>query len=210
MRLFAIPLCLALFVACGVEGDAVTDDSGDTSVETDTDTDTDADSDVDTDADADTDADSDADTDADPLEAARATCVAKINALRASNGKPALTRRTSSEACLDTQATTDQSGGGAHSAFGDCGESGQNECLGHGTTGVESCLQNMWDERLQAGCSGCDACSGSYNPDCPDCDFYGRNTGDVCGHYVNMNADYFTQVACGFSEQGGWVVIDFW
>jgi hypothetical protein len=67
----------------------------------------------------------------------------------------------------------------------------------------------MWGEKDQAGCSGCDACADAYNPSCPGCDFYGDQTGDTCGHYVNMSAKYFTRVACGFSSAGGWATIDF-
>jgi hypothetical protein len=67
----------------------------------------------------------------------------------------------------------------------------------------------MWDEKDQAGCAGCDACADEYNPDCPNCDFYGESTGDVCGHYVNMSANYFTMAACGFSTAGDWAAIDF-
>jgi hypothetical protein len=96
-----------------------------------------------------------------------------------------------------------------HGAFGQCGESGQNECLGQGPGGIESCLQQMWNEKDQAGCSGCDACAAAYDPNCPNCDFYGNQTGDVCGHYVNLSAEYFTMAACGFSSLGGWDVIDF-
>jgi hypothetical protein len=67
----------------------------------------------------------------------------------------------------------------------------------------------MWSEKDQPGCSGCDACADAYDPNCPDCDFYGNQTGDVCGHYVNMSAKYFHQAACGFSSLGGWAAIDF-
>ena len=93
--------------------------------------------------------------------------------------------------------------------FPSCNGSGQNECLGAGPNGIESCLDSMWDEKNQAGCSGCDACADAYNPSCPKCDFYGSATGDVCGHYVNMSAKSFTRVACGFSSLGGWDAINF-
>lgn len=145
----------------------------------------------------------------DPYDAARQTCVDKINALRATKGLTPLARWTDQEACADQQATADQQVGTGHANFGDCGESGQNECLGAGASGVAGCLDSMWAEKDQAGCSGCDACADAYTPNCPNCDFYGKTTGDVCGHYANMSAKYFSKVACGFSAAGGWVAIDF-
>lgn len=39
--------------------------------------------------------------------------------------------------------------------------------------------------------------------DCANCDY------ETCGHYVNMSAQYYTQVACGFSSLGGWSTQDF-
>ena len=150
---------------------------------------------------------------ADPLEAARVACVDKINALRTTKGLPALARWTEAETCVDQQATEDEKSGMAHGAWIGgkylCNGSGQNECLGAGSAGIEGCLDSMWGEKDQAGCAGCDACADAYNPSCPNCDFYGKNTGDVCGHYVNMSAKYFTKVACGFSSLGGWDAINF-
>jgi hypothetical protein len=67
----------------------------------------------------------------------------------------------------------------------------------------------MWAEKDLAGCAGCDACADGYDPNCPNCDFYGDQTGDVCGHYVNLSANYFSEAACGFSSGGGWAAIDF-
>lgn len=149
----------------------------------------------------------------DPFEAARETCVGKINALRATKGLPALARWKDAETCVDQQATEDEMNHKAHGAWGSgkymCNGSGQNECLGAGVAGVESCLDSMWNEKNQAGCSGCDACADAYNPSCPNCDFYGSSTGDVCGHYSNMSAKYFTKVACGFSSLGGWDAMNF-
>jgi hypothetical protein len=137
-------------------------------------------------------------------------CVDKINALRATKGLTPLERATDKEACVTTQSTTDEQNNDPHGTFGDCDEGGQNECLGSGSNGIEGCLDSMWGEKDQAGCSGCDACADGYNPNCPNCDFYGDSTGDVCGHYVNMSAKYFTKVACGFSTAGGWATIDFY
>lgn len=149
----------------------------------------------------------------DPNEAAREACVAKINSLRATKGLPALARWKEVEPCVDEQATEDEKSGNAHGAWGSgkytCNGSGQNECLGAGVDGIEGCLDSMWGEKDQSGCAGCDACADAYNPSCPNCDFYGMTTGDVCGHYINMSAKYFTKVACGFSSLGGWDAINF-
>ena len=149
----------------------------------------------------------------DPNEAAREACYAKINALRTTKGLPALARWKDVETCVDQQATEDEMTGKAHGAWGSgkysCNGSGQNECLGAGAAGIEGCLDSMWGEKDQPGCVGCDACADAYNPNCPNCDFYGQNTGNVCGHYINMSAKYFTQVACGFSALGGWDAFNF-
>lgn len=149
----------------------------------------------------------------DPYAAARATCIAEINRLRATRGLPAYGAWTGVEACVDAQATSDETASSPHGAWGMhagvCDGNGQNECLGAGPDGIASCLQQMWDERLQPGCAGCDACADAYDPSCPNCDFFGSTTGDVCGHYVNMSALYFTEAACGFSSLGGWDVINF-
>jgi hypothetical protein len=149
----------------------------------------------------------------DPNEAARDACVAKINALRATKGLPAYARWKEAESCVDQEATEDEMSGMAHGAWKSkkysCNGSGQNECLGAGVAGIEGCLDSMWGEKDQAGCAGCDACADAYNPSCPSCDFYGQTTGNVCGHYINMSAKYFTKVACGFSSLGGWDAINF-
>lgn len=149
----------------------------------------------------------------DPHEAAREACVAKINALRIPKGLPALARWKEVETCVDQEATEDEMSGKAHGAWisnkYSCNGSGQNECLGAGAAGIEGCLDSMWGEKDQPGCAGCDACADAYNPNCPNCDFYGQNTGNVCGHYINMSAKYFTKVACGFSALGGWDAINF-
>jgi len=136
-------------------------------------------------------------------------CINKINALRATKNLPAYSRWESAEDCVDSQATADEQSHSPHGSFGQCGENAQNECLGGGASGIEGCLEMMWAEKDQPGCAGCDACADAYNPNCPDCDFYGTETGDVCGHYVNMSAKYFHQAACGFSDLGGWAAIDF-
>jgi len=145
----------------------------------------------------------------DPYDAERQACIDHINQLRATKGRPAMSRWTSAEACVDSQATQDEANSSPHGAFGQCSEMGQNECLGGGPNGIVNCLDMMWAEKDQPGCAGCDACANAYDPNCPNCDFYGNNTGDVCGHYVNMSANYFSKAACGFSSNGGWAAIDF-
>lgn len=151
---------------------------------------------------------------ADPFAAARQACIDKINELRATKSLPPYARWTSAESCVDQQATADEMSGTPHGAwssgqFPSCKGNAQNECLGQGPNGIVGCLQQMWDERLQANCTGCDACADAYTPNCPGCDFFGSNGNPPCGHYVNMSAKYFTEAACGFSSLGGWDAINF-
>jgi hypothetical protein len=149
----------------------------------------------------------------DPFAAARIACMDKINALRSSKSLPAYGRWMDAEMCVDQQATADETSGKPHGAWlsgtYSCNGSGQNECLGAGPNGIEGCLQQMWDEKNQPDCSGCDACADAYDPNCPNCDFYGQKNGQVCGHYVNLSAKYFSEAACGFSSLGGWDAINF-
>lgn len=150
----------------------------------------------------------------DPYAGPRQNCIDKINALRATKSLPAYGYWSGTNMCVDQQATYDETNNKPHGAWGmqlypTCNGSGQNECLGQGPGGIEGCLDMMWAEKDQAGCAGCDACAGAYNPNCPNCDFYGSKTGDVCGHYVNLSAKYFSEAACGFSSLGGWDVINF-
>lgn len=150
----------------------------------------------------------------DPYAEARQKCIDKINSLRATKGLSPYQRWGEAEACADQQATWDEMNNKPHGAWGmklypTCNGSGQNECLGQGPNGIEGCLEQMWAEKDLAGCAGCDACADAYNPNCPNCDFYGSQTGDVCGHYVNMSAKYFSMAVCGFSSLGGWDVINF-
>jgi hypothetical protein len=149
----------------------------------------------------------------DPYAGAREACIATINELRATRSLAPYGRWVDAETCVDEQATADETSGTAHGAWSSgtysCNGSAQNECLGSGPSGIVGCLQSMWAERDQAGCQGCDACAGAYDPDCPNCDFFGDETGDVCGHYVNMSAQYLTEAACGFSALGGWAAINF-
>src|SRR5690606_1974589 len=90
--------------------------------------------------------------------ARRQLCVDTINELRATEGLPPLTRWVEAEPCADESATSDEETMTPHGAFPSCGETGQNECLGHGPDGIVQCLSQMWDERLQPNCAGCDEC----------------------------------------------------
>ncbi len=145
----------------------------------------------------------------DPYALERAECVDHINELRATQDLDPYAQWTEIEGCVDGQATQDEQSGSPHGTFGDCGESSQNECLGHGPEGIVSCLDSMWAERELPGCAGCDACRDGDQAACANCDFYGDQTGDVCGHYVNMSSRNYSMAACGFSSVGGWNTIDF-
>jgi hypothetical protein len=162
---------------------------------------------------SDTTSDGDGAGGSDPFEAARTACIDKINSLRATIGLAPYKRWTSAEKCVDEEATADETNNSPHGAWMagtfSCNGSGQNECLGQGPTGITGCLDQMWAEKDQPGCSGCDACADAFTPNCPNCDFSGTKTGNVCGHYVNMSAKYLTEAACGFSSLGGWDAINF-
>jgi hypothetical protein len=145
----------------------------------------------------------------DPYAQDRVTCVATINMLRATKGLAALTTWASADSCVDQQVTHDESVGIPHDAFNNgspsCGGAGgQNECEGGDIVG---CLQQMWAEGSQPGCSGCDACDTYtiYEGGCANCTFNGDT---VCGHYVNMTSPDFSATACGFAADG-WAAIDF-
>ncbi|MEP6862345.1 MAG: hypothetical protein ABJE66_17095 [Deltaproteobacteria bacterium] len=149
----------------------------------------------------------------DVFATARMKCIAKINALRATESKTAFGEWKSAETCVDGEVTSDEMTGQPHHAWqtnnDSCKGNGQNECEGQGPDGIEACLQSMWNEKDQADCSGCAACANAYNPSCANCDFFGTLHGQVCGHYVNLSANYFTMAACGFSSLGGWDAINF-
>lgn len=153
----------------------------------------------------------------DGFGAARTACINEINELRAtqSHAPYALWGGSAIDTCVDEQATNDEKDNSAHEAwlqnkYPTCNGNGQDECLGYGVSpaAVVACLDSMWAEKNQANCVGCPACSGSYQPNCPNCDFYGQN-GPECGHYVNMSADWLKKVDCGFSALGGWAVQNF-
>jgi hypothetical protein len=167
--------------------------------------------------------------DADGFGASRIACINEINRLRATDTAIALQPYTlydvaTTNTCVDTQATNDESKDSAHYSFinnapsctwGSANGFAQDECEeGYGTTpaGIEQCLQDMWDEQNNANCKGCIGCT-AFGGACPNCDYSGT-MGPECGHYVNMSAPYFTMVACGFagaspSSSTGWAVQNF-
>lgn len=112
-------------------------------------------------------------------------CVDLINGYRATVGSPALARWTDAEGCSDSEAQSDSETGTPHGAFGQCGESAQDECPGWSgspTEVITGCLQLMWDE------------------------------GPGGGHYENMKSTSSTRVACGFHTTAGgdvWSVQNF-
>jgi hypothetical protein len=159
----------------------------------------------------------------DGFSASRTACINKINALRATINLPAYTLENTDtiNTCVDTQASNDQAKNSAHDSFinntpkctwGQASGWAQDECLGgYGTSpsGIEQCMQDMWDESLKPNCAGCIGCT-KFGGACPNCDYSGSK-GYECGHYVNMSAPYFTQVACGFAgtTQDSWSVQNF-
>ncbi len=140
----------------------------------------------------------------------RVRCLDRINLLRATRSLAPYTYWSGVESCVDAQASSDEQSGVPHQAWsagGACNGYGQDECLGQGADGIEACLELMWSEKDRPACSGCDACAASQGASqaCPGCEF------SVCGHYVNMSAQYFSEVACGFSTTGarGWATQNF-
>lgn len=125
----------------------------------------------------------------DPLQAQRQQCVNKINAYRKTLNLPPY-KLWNKGSCADGQAKSDKQSGTAHGAFGDCGESAQNECPGWPISKISSasgsCLDMMWAEG-------------------PGSNFQQH------GHYINMSSTKYTMVACGFSATSGsvWAVQDF-
>jgi hypothetical protein len=115
--------------------------------------------------------------------------VQTINKYRAtlSPPSPALTEATSQEACVDGQAKADYTSNTPHSAFGQCGESAQDECPGWPGPAtsimaymMSSCLDQMWAE--------------------------GPPPQGQDNHWLNMSNAQYTQVACGFYQTpaGDW------
>jgi hypothetical protein len=123
--------------------------------------------------------------------AAAALCIDTINMYRATLGLAPYTRWTpEQEACVSSEALSDSQANKAHSAFGSCTESAQNECPGWGgslESIVTGCLKQMWAEG-------------------PGADFNSH------GHYINMSSTKYTRVACGFATASNgkiWAAQDF-
>jgi hypothetical protein len=119
------------------------------------------------------------------LAAARAQCVQIINQDRATlnPASPPLTEDTAEEACVDGQAQADFQANKAHSAFGNCKESAQDECPnwpGPPSAIMTKCLAQMWAEGPPA--------AGQDN------------------HWLNMSNAKYKKVACGFFQTptGSW------
>jgi hypothetical protein len=132
----------------------------------------------------------DGDGDGDGDGSAASLCVATINMYRATLDLPPYARWTEAEACSSQEAQSDSMTGQPHGAFGQCGESAQNECPGWPAPPegmIEDCLALMWAEG-------------------PGEDFQQH------GHYINMSSTSYTKVACGFftTPQGDvWAVQNF-
>jgi hypothetical protein len=112
------------------------------------------------------------------------------NEYRASIGLPALAHQSSMDSYADEEARMDSQSGVAHSAFGTCGESAQNECPNYGSTDgvLNTCLQAMWNE-------------GPGQP-------YSEH-----GHYINMTNTAYHSASCGFYRTDGgtlWAVFNFY
>jgi hypothetical protein len=127
--------------------------------------------------------------DGDPYAEARRETVQRINQLRATLALPPLDLWTAASGCSDAQAEADAGSGTAHSAFGQCNESAQNECPGWPSTSqiAAGCLDLMWAEG-------------------PGSDFATH------GHYINMTNTSYHKVSVGFfttSNHQVWAVMDF-
>jgi hypothetical protein len=117
----------------------------------------------------------------DSFSEARQQIVHRVNDYRATLSLKRLVRYKAKDACIDTQAQTDFTSNTAHSAFGHCKESAQNECPGWNGPNMLivanniliSCMQMMWDE----------------GPGTP----YSAH-----GHYINMTNTAYSRIACGF------------
>lgn len=128
----------------------------------------------------------------DALAAARAQCVQIINQDRAtlSPPSPPLQEDTAEEACVDGQAKADYQANTAHSAFGQCRESAQDECPnwpGPPSSIMTKCLAQMWAEGPPP--------SGQDN------------------HWLNMSNAKYKKVACGFYQTPSgkwWATQDFY
>ena len=128
----------------------------------------------------------------DALAAARAQCVQIINQDRATLNPPSppLQEDTAEEACVDGQAQADYQANTAHSAFGKCRESAQDECPnwpGPPSSIMTKCLAQMWAE--------------------------GPPPAGQDNHWLNMSNAKYKRVACGFYQTPSgkwWATQDFY
>jgi hypothetical protein len=127
-------------------------------------------------------------TPADSVATARTQTYQRINELRATLSLPPLSQWTDGEACAAAQAKTDYEAGTPHSAFGSCGESGQNEAVGWSLASQipTDALQAMWDE--------------------------GPGDFSTHGHYLNLSSTAYHKVAVGIyvtPAKSVWAVMNF-
>lgn len=120
----------------------------------------------------------------DPVADARVVCLDEINKYRATLSLPPYAGWSAINSCVDGEAKKDSESGVAHSAFGSCGESAQNECPGWPgppDSMIKGCLAEMWAEG-------------------PGSDF------STHGHYINMSSTSYSAVSCGFYQtpSGSW------
>lgn len=127
----------------------------------------------------------------DSFSEARQQIYHRVNDYRGTLSLKRLIRNKAKETCVDTQAQMDYASGTAHSAFGHCRESAQNECPGWTGTNVlkiadnivTSCMQMMWDEGPPPAGTPCGSGTTCYQQH---------------GHYINMTNTAYSKMACGF------------
>jgi hypothetical protein len=107
-------------------------------------------------------------------------CVEVINMYRATLNLAPLQRWIEAETCSNSEAESDSMTMIPHGAFGQCGESAQNECPG-------------WPGPPEAMLDGCLALMWAEGPGEPFSEH---------GHYINMSNPAYTRVACGFHQTG--------
>ena len=104
------------------------------------------------------------------------------------------------DTCLDMQATLDAGRNTAHSAFGRCRESAQNECPGWNSTErvIVGCTDLMWGEGPPPAGTPCGGGTTCYSQH---------------GHYINMTSAGYHRMSVGFFRTSGttyWSLQDFW
>jgi len=126
----------------------------------------------------------------DAFAAARARCLQKTNAFRATQNVTPLTARVDRESCGDGQAQADATSNAPHGSFGKCKELAQNECpgwKGSPESIVDTCLKAMFDE--------------------------GPGQGPQHGHHNNIMSTTYSGMSCSFFVAGDgsvWLVQNFY